>query len=487
MSEFSELLTQYIHNKDVKTYALAQYCDLDRSNMYKIISGKRKPSSVDIVNRICKFLHLLPAEEAELQEAYQITLLGHDNYYRRKNVLKFFSEFSLTQTSLHSHLPDFPVLDDSLDKDLNAGNTVLLNTRHEVNHALSHIIPPELGSKKGHLRLLVQPDFDYLMTFLTAESGRIAATRIDHIICLNNDSKVTYSHKNYNLNCLNQVLPLYGNNPLYNCYYYYDTIASRSESIALFPYVVITKKYACLLSSDLQKGYLTSEPDSIHMFREIFDKYKKHLTPLLTRIDNIFAQLEYTASLRPHQGTAYSFQMTPCLTPFLTQRFMEKYVAPDIPNRSFFIENFREYIQELSSENELNQVSCIFSLKGILHFMKTGRTGEYPANAYLPFDMADRVYLLRQLIHACGLKKYKMLKDNIGNLENELFLFVSQKKGYLMFPSYSTDNLIYLDIAEPGLLFTFLDFCENLDENMFYSSEETVKILRQVLEKYRKQ
>ena len=79
-----------------------------------------------------------------------------------------------------------------------------------------------------------------------------------------------------------------------------------------------------------------------------------------------------------------------------------------------------------------------------------------------------------------------MLKDNIGNIENELFLFVSQKKGYLMFPSYSTNNLIYLDIAEPGLLFTFFDFCENLDDNLFYSADETEKILQQILEKYRK-
>ena len=40
MSEFSELLTHYIHSKDIKTYALAQYCGLDRSNMYKISQRK---------------------------------------------------------------------------------------------------------------------------------------------------------------------------------------------------------------------------------------------------------------------------------------------------------------------------------------------------------------------------------------------------------------------------------------------------------------
>ena len=34
MSDFSQLLSCHIHSKDIKTYALAQYCGLDRSNMY---------------------------------------------------------------------------------------------------------------------------------------------------------------------------------------------------------------------------------------------------------------------------------------------------------------------------------------------------------------------------------------------------------------------------------------------------------------------
>ena len=52
MSEFSYVLSRHIHEKNIKTYALAQYCDFDRSNMYKIISGKRKPSSLEIVRKI---------------------------------------------------------------------------------------------------------------------------------------------------------------------------------------------------------------------------------------------------------------------------------------------------------------------------------------------------------------------------------------------------------------------------------------------------
>ena len=65
MSDFSQLLSNHIHEKNIKTYALAQYCGLDRSNMYKLINGKRKPSSLEMVQKICKFLNLSYAEQQE--------------------------------------------------------------------------------------------------------------------------------------------------------------------------------------------------------------------------------------------------------------------------------------------------------------------------------------------------------------------------------------------------------------------------------------
>ena len=482
MSEFSELLTYYIHSKDIKTQELAHYCGLDRSNMYKVICGKRKPSSEEMVDKICKFLHLIPAEETELREAYEIAVLGHDNYYRRKDVLKFFSEFRLT-----AQQESFSGSDAVVGAELTPDGAVILNSRHEINHALSHIISRELNDSAGHLRLLFQPDFDYLMSFLAAESSRASGARIDHIICLNNDSKTTQSRRNYNLYCLKQVMTLYGSSSKYNCFYYYDNVASKTENISIFPYIVISRKYACLLSPDIQKGYITTEPASIRMLKEIFDRHMNRLTSLLCRIDSVVSQLEYTASLHPGHNTAYSFQMTPCLTPFLSQRLLEKYIAPDLPGRIHFLEKIKNYIQQMSSVYEADNITYIFSLKGVLHFIKTGKISEYPADAYFPLELPDRILLVRQFLNACRQKKYKMLKDNIGNIENELFLFVSQKKGYLMFPIDSGRNLIYLDIAEPGLLFTFYDFCENINEKMFYSSDETVRLLQKVLEKYRKQ
>ena len=100
MSDFSQLIACHRHSKDIKTYALAQYCGLDRSNMYKIINGKRKPSSRELVLKICKFMQLSHAEQKEMEQAYEITLIGHDTYYRRKAVVDFFNNFRLSKLNL---------------------------------------------------------------------------------------------------------------------------------------------------------------------------------------------------------------------------------------------------------------------------------------------------------------------------------------------------------------------------------------------------
>ena len=51
MSIFSDILNELIREKEVKIFSMAKYCGLDRSTMYKIISGKRNPPSPDLFEK----------------------------------------------------------------------------------------------------------------------------------------------------------------------------------------------------------------------------------------------------------------------------------------------------------------------------------------------------------------------------------------------------------------------------------------------------
>lgn len=478
MSEFSYILSRHIHGKNIKTYALAQYCGLDRSNMYKVINGKRKPTSLEMVRKISKFMHLSPAEEKELEAAYQITLVGYDNYYRRKDVMNFFSEFNLSPPGLSSFSYDYDA-EQMHDRELS-----FLNSPSEVKQALFHIISTEMSRQKdGHIQLLIQPDASFLINLISAEFQAEMNIRIEHIICLNNNAETTLSQKNYNLNCLKQILPLYGNYQNYECFYYYDDISARTGDFTLFPYMVITSRYVCLLTHGLNSGIVMLSASSRRMFTKIFFEYMQASTPLLDHIDNVAAQLNYVANLFNENQPAYCFQMSPCFTPFITFSQAEKYIVQDLPSRTEFITHFLEYTNKISSMYEQGYVICIFSLDGVRRFLESGRIDEYPTYVCHPFEMYDRIYLVKKLIQSCKNMHYRMLKRNIGNPAHGLYLFVNQQNGYLMFSSPYNGQPVYLNIEEPGLLFTFYDFCENLEDDMFYTYEETEKLLCDLIKK----
>ena len=69
MSTFSDVLTEYINTKNIKVFPMAKYCGLDRSTMYKLISGKRNPPPRDILKKMILFMHLTPTEAQHLEEA----------------------------------------------------------------------------------------------------------------------------------------------------------------------------------------------------------------------------------------------------------------------------------------------------------------------------------------------------------------------------------------------------------------------------------
>ena len=85
MSAFSDTLSQYISNKNVKVYSIAKYCDTDRSSMYKFISGKRNPPSDEIIKKMGQFMHLTPLEWQKLKESWDIARIGTGRSYERRN------------------------------------------------------------------------------------------------------------------------------------------------------------------------------------------------------------------------------------------------------------------------------------------------------------------------------------------------------------------------------------------------------------------
>lgn len=93
MSDFPEILNRFITEKNIHVYSMVKYCDIDRSTMYKIIKGTRRPPSEEIHDKIAAFMRLSPAETQQFEHAWQISVTGKVNYYRRKNAESFLLNF----------------------------------------------------------------------------------------------------------------------------------------------------------------------------------------------------------------------------------------------------------------------------------------------------------------------------------------------------------------------------------------------------------
>lgn len=475
---FSTILSTLIQTKNIKTYALAQYCGIDRSNMYKIINGKRKPTSVEMVNKMSNFMKLSLSEKADLMEAYFIELAGHDNYYRRKHVAQLFQNFHIPRLDFHIdtiNTTDFFGYEKT--------DSTILYSQAELNRAILYILSSEFHSNNGKIQLLIQPDYDFLLDILIANHCNPNVT-IDHIFCLNSKHDLINQQLDYNLHCLEKILPLYGNAYHYNCYYYYNDINYKDETMSVFPYAIITSRFACLISDDLHKGVLIAHNSFLQLLHTIFNEHLANTSPLLRPMKKITEQINYMHTIGKSLTNGYFLQMTPCLTPFFTRTILEKYLIQELPNRQQLIDALDDYISDFYNNILFPSYRSIFSLNGIRKFLETGRTGEYPTYIYNEIELKDRVYLVKQLLKSYRSHPYSILKQDICSLENELFLTINQQTGYLMFIIPENEQIVFLDIEEPGLLSAFLDYCDNLDEHLFFSQEEAEHELKALISEF---
>lgn len=157
MSVFSDMLKNFVHEKDINVAALAHYCGLERSTIYKFINGKREPMSSELVERIAHFLKLTPSETLHLQEAWKMARMGEDVYYTRKSVEHFLCDFPSKSVI---PAPVFSRVEDIVTPSFSSGrNCVLLNSRQAMDSAVHQILLKEASKANGRIALFVQPVF----------------------------------------------------------------------------------------------------------------------------------------------------------------------------------------------------------------------------------------------------------------------------------------------------------------------------------------
>ncbi|MCD8019853.1 MAG: hypothetical protein LUF92_09830 [Clostridiales bacterium] len=479
MSVFSTLLSRHISSKNIKVANMATYCNIDRSNFYKIIHGDRNPPSREVVAKMGQFMCLMPSEMNEFLEAYKIDMIGEDNYYRRKNVMDLIDAFNqrayFAPSSTYNSVTS-PVFTQQME---NPASLISLDSSLEVTLAVTNLFYQEAEQPQGHIRLLLQPGEDSFFQILKQAGEDKENLTVEHILCLNSTASMPYSRQDYNLYCLQTILPLYLAGFHYDIYYYYDNYISRASTLRLFPYLILTSSHALLISGNRQKGIVFHDKEMIHFFENVWNDYRKHVNPLFFQIRDAYSQLNYWKNVMArNRDRSYCLMITPCFTPYITADMLRKHLTVRTSNQETFISDYLVYTKSINTP-----VTSYFSEESVLYFLKTGLIDEFPHDLYTAVSMEERIYLLECLLSDVTLRPFRLLRKSLGHIPGGLFIYVDSATAYLQF-QIAQNKVMYLQIEESNLFNTFHDFLENMDDSLFYSEEESISRIRKLMEEF---
>lgn len=490
MDSFSKVLKDHISRMDIKIQNLAFISGVDRSLIQKMIKGDRVPADKDVLERIILALMLTPRQAVELRNLYHIARIGEEVYQRHlmvKDVLECFGTVSNKNDSLikTTYFHNFE----------NVPDNAIFNGTHEINHLVKSVIEIEATKKDASLKLVIQPDYSFLIENLAIMGSTYNNLVIEHVFCLQESIKEKDENR-YNLNCIKNIAPLLTSGCDYNPFIYYDDVHSHINSTSIFPYIIITSSHVVAISYDYAHAVLYQDISFHKLFSTIYNNIKFYTIALIEKLPSPadiynYSRLEIVNN-RGIKDSDLCFTMftQPCLMFFLTKGILSKYVL-DFPGKDKLVE-----LLSKKSEDYLNKIksgydyTTYFTLEGIRDFWQTGRIRELPDEFYKPLEKEDRLYLLNMLYDIGQKYNYNSFLINKDTLQltNRLVVSASDDSSISLIYHQPKKEAICFTLKEKSLTYSFFRFFEYLKGSDFIMSKnETLDVLKQQIELFTKE
>lgn len=479
MSAFSDMLSNYIEHKNIKVFSLAKYCELDRSTMYKIISGKRNPPSPEILEKMAQFMHLTPAENHKLKESWGITKVGPETYYKRKSVENFIINFPDHPASEFTECAFASDMIHDSDTDC-----ISLGSQQHINHYVHQMILSEAGRENGKIALFLQPDYKFLFSLL-ASMPSSCQLNISHIMCVSNELMFSDDHQLLNLKNLREIFPLYMTGINYTLWYYYDHIQSHYHNFNIFPCMILTSDSAILCTADYQSGIFLHSQKTVNMLWNMYISYQEQCSlffrPALITPENHETVINNMFDTAFSVNDLIGIQPEACLTPFFTGRLLREIFNYELPEAQNILAMAEHAFLMNMDKIEKQQFFIYFTEEGLIQFAKSGMTEEIPEIFYHPLTSEQRIEVLKGVRSCCMSGAYRILQKPLNHLPRNLHFCVRGNTGSMIFRN-NHGQILVLNIEEPRLVDIFRDYLENMDESRFYSVDESVELIEQIIE-----
>ena len=445
----SQLLSEYIKTKKINIKKCAEYFQIDRSTLYKIIRGERKIPSRDFIQQISQYLYLTNDEKKELLNAYEIDRIGEFRYYCRQHVSSFLKEATLLDNRSFT-------TPDTLDSILKTGH---YTNKYDVEYLLYELSLLESKEKKPHIRIFGQPT--HALYLLRIVSSHIPIT---HLFCLNNTNELTKDNQFYNLTVLTNIMPLIFNNDHYSPYYYYNEINAINNHLCFFPNMILTHKYLLIYTTDHSSGILYERGDTYDAYEELFNQYLKETKCLITNEDHRSDMIE-----------DFNYIL---YAPSIGALYQEDDPFPVSLKDNDFIESFKRHSIHLKQylKSNTDHLSGLYTLQGLRHFVDTGYTTDFPQQFYHPLTIIDRIKILRRLKNF--MNSYSLQLVDIPEYSDTSFLIIVMNMNTLYFQIVSASGTVKtIQLHEASLVMAFNDYYLYIVEERCLSKEDAFKII----------
>lgn len=479
MSVYSELLHKYIEERNVKIVKLIEYCGLDRSSMYKIINGKRKVTNVEIARKIANYMQLSPKECELYYEAYYRSTMGEEEYEQKQQIEEFIYNFNhiYRNASVYLEKKEMEI------EPLNDATIHMLEGKTEINQHLRMILEKAAQNRKTTIQIVAQYDNRYLQEILLHIGSDAPDMKIQHILCFQKQGE----HTKENIELLKHSIPFYGCECQYEPYYYYDEINSHFYNMNLFCNVVICDEGVLCYTSDYRYGQLLRDKDCIQTYKQLFEQYRAQTYPLFVKMESALQQYMLVGKEMLNgfnQVRAHALQAEPCIVPFVSDMILRKQVKESLPQREEIIALFRDFIKEERELFAIGNACCTFTVQGVEQFILSGVIEEIPQEFYNPLPQKECIELVKKMLPYFEKGYYRLLKNQLAQMSNNLHIFVSPTNGHFLF-SKNNKEMIFVRMNEVGMIEQFLSFMEDLNEELaLYSPSEAVSKINALIEKY---
>lgn len=439
MSQFSELLREYIKKKDITIKALAEKCGIDRTYLHKILKGERKVPSVDFVENISLQLMLSTEDKSRLMELYNISEMGEDVYNRRKQVSKIIHDMANT------NMEDPDALTFKTEVDIDSVPEISIYTdKRELRKNLQVLICSDVHNGSD-IQVIAQPT--EFLTNLLSIAAEGSESAINHLFFFDNTSYEKNTAK-YNLDIFPFICHLAQKHEKYEAFYYYEGASAYFNSTNIMPNIMITNNFLIRTDSDYCEGVIYRSKPMVEFYMRQFEKFKTKCAKLLDHAVDI---LEYVYFWYDDNANFIGVDFQPCTMLCLTE---------DI------------YIN-------------LFSEKGLAEFMTTGEIFELPRNSYTFPTLAERKIMLQIMISLCenGMADYRIIKNDYFAVSKNLCINISDNTSLnIIARNNCFSDFSYLKISETSLVQAFWDYFQHfIDSDAVCSHEETIEILRSYL------